>query len=76
MSGDGKAMVREAATVSLMDIEAAAGRLGVSVRYIRRLVFDQRLPYVKVGKFVRFDPVELEQWIDDRRVEAKYRTPA
>lgn len=60
----------------LVDIDWAATRLGVSVRYVRRLVFEQRLPYVKVGKFVRFDLIELEQWIDDRRVDAKHRRPA
>lgn len=61
---------------ALIDIEGAALRLGVSVRYIRRLVSEQRLPYIKVGKFVRFDVCDLESWIDDRRVEPRYRRPA
>lgn len=59
----------------MIDVGQAAARLGVSVRYVRRLVAEQRLPYVKVGKFVRFDIVDLESWIDDRRVEVKYRWP-
>ena len=46
------------------------------IRYVRRLVFEQRLPYVKIGKFIRFELAELEAWIDDRRVEAKHRRPA
>lgn len=67
---------KSAATLSpMIDVGEAAARLGVSVRYVRRLVSEQRLPYVKVGKFVRFDIVELESWIDDRRVEVKYRRP-
>ena len=51
-----------------MAVDGAAARLGVSARFVRRLVAERRIPYVKVGKFVRFDPGELEVWIDERRV--------
>jgi excisionase family DNA binding protein len=52
----------------LVDIARAAERLGVSVRYVRRLVAERRIPYVKFGHLLRFDPVELEAWIDAARV--------
>lgn len=52
----------------LLDVATAATRLGVTVRFVRRLVAERRIPYVKVGKFIRFDPAEVEQWIDDHRV--------
>lgn len=61
----------QADTVSvlrLLDVDDAAVRLGVTVRFIRRLVAERRIPYIKVGKFVRFDPADLEAWIDDHRV--------
>ncbi len=61
---------------ALLDIEQAARRLGVDVRFMRRLVFEKRLPYIKVGKFVRFEPDDIEAWIADRRIEAQYRRPA
>lgn len=54
----------------LIDIAAAAERLGVSVRYVRRLVAQRRIPYVKFGHYLRFDPVELDAWIDGARVAA------
>jgi excisionase family DNA binding protein len=53
----------------LVDIARAAERLGVSVRYVRRLVAERRIPYVKFGHLLRFDPVELEAWIDAARVD-------
>ena len=56
------------AAVSLLDVGGAAARLSVTVRFVRRLVAERRIPYVKVGKFVRFDPADLEAWIDDHRV--------
>ena len=51
----------------LVDIEWVAGRLGVKVRHVRRLVADRRIPFVKWGHLLRFDPAEIEAWIDGSR---------
>jgi excisionase family DNA binding protein len=48
--------------------EEVAERLNVSLRFIRRLCHERRVPYTKVGKFVRFDADELEAWIMTHRV--------
>lgn len=53
---------------TLIDIAGAAEQLGVSVRYLRRLVSQRRIPYVKLGHYVRFDPAEIDEWIDRARV--------
>ena len=53
----------------LLKPEEAAERLNVGLRFIRRLCHERRLPYTKVGKFVRFDADELEAWITAQRVE-------
>ena len=57
----------------LLDIEGVADVLGVSVRHVRRLVAERRIPYVKWGRFLRFDPAQIESWIDGARV-APYRS--
>ena len=54
---------------SLLDIGEAAERLGVTPRFMRRLVFERRLPYIKVGKYVRFESADLEAWLASNRVE-------
>lgn len=54
----------------LLTIGEAAERLNVSVRFIRRLVAERRLPYVKIGKYIRFDTSDLDTWINDRRIES------
>ena len=54
----------------LLDIEQLANRLGVSVRYVRRLVAERRIEYIKVGHLVRFEPQQVERWIDHSRVSA------
>jgi excisionase family DNA binding protein len=52
---------------SLVDIETVATSLGISVRQVRRFVAEGRIPYVRVGHLIRFDPAALNEWIDDRR---------
>ena len=58
---------RSSTQTELVDIEWVAKRLGVTVRHIRRLVAEKRIPIVKWGHLVRFDPQEIELWIDDAR---------
>jgi excisionase family DNA binding protein len=38
---------------TLLSVEQAAERLGTSVRFVRRLVFERRIAYVKLGRRVR-----------------------
>ena len=52
----------------LLSIEELAARLGITVRHVRRLVAEKRVPYYKVGRLVRFDPAEIAQWLESRRV--------
>jgi len=53
---------------ALVDIDGAAHRLGVPVRHVRRLVAERRIPYIKWGSRLHFDPVELDDWIEAHRV--------
>jgi len=52
---------------ALWDVAALAQRLGVSERFVRRLVHERRIPFLKIGKFVRFDPDDIADWLSDRR---------
>jgi len=51
----------------LWDVEAVARRLGVQVRHVRRLVAERRIPFIKWGHLLRFDPGEIEAWLDGAR---------
>ena len=52
----------------LLDLDGIAEHLGVSTRHVRRLVAERRIPFLKWGHLLRFDPVEIATWIDDCRV--------
>jgi excisionase family DNA binding protein len=52
----------------LMTIEEVAQHLGVTVRHVRRLVAERRIPFVKWGHLLRFDPDEIVSWLRGRHV--------
>lgn len=52
---------------TLCDIGTVASRLGVETRHVRRLVSERRIPFIKWGRLLRFDPAEVEAWLDDAR---------
>lgn len=54
---------------ALLTMDDVALRLGTSLRHVRRLVAERRIPIVKVGRLVRFDGHDLEHWVDERRVD-------
>lgn len=55
---------------ALMDIGSVAVRLGVTVRHVRRLVAERRIPHLKWGHLLRFDPAEVEEWLEEARIAA------
>lgn len=61
---------RPAEVPQLLDMATVAATMATSVRHIQRLVSERRIPYLKVGHFVRFDQSELAAWLDERRVAA------
>lgn len=54
----------------LLTVEQAAERLGTSVRFIRRLRTEGRIPVVKIGKHIRIDSADLDAFIEAGRQEA------
>ncbi len=40
-----------------------AEMLGVNERHVKRLVAERRIPYVRWGRLLRFDPSEVRTWI-------------
>jgi len=53
----------------LYDIPRVAVMLDVRESFVRRLVAQRRIPFLKIGKFIRFDPDEIGRWLDHRRAE-------
>lgn len=48
----------------LLDAAAVARRLATTERHVRRLVAERRIPFVRVGRFVRFNPTAIAEWVE------------
>ena len=59
--------------VPLLGVDDVASWLGVEAGFIRRLIAQRRIPFLKIGKYVRFDPQEVAGWIDLQRVQPECR---
>ncbi len=52
----------------LLTVEGASKWLGLEVKAIRWLIETRRIPYVRIGRRIYFDQVDLDRWIDTHRV--------
>ena len=52
-----------AQTDRLLTVEAAAERTSTSVRFMRRLVAERRIAYVKLGRHVRIPESALAEFV-------------
>lgn len=62
-------VMRAAPDKALVRVGDVAATLGVTERFVRRLVDERRIPFLKIGRFVRFDPADVAEWIEASRVE-------
>ena len=52
----------------LLDVQGVAELMGDTVRHVRRLVFERRIPYIKIGALLRFDPAAIRDWLEAQTV--------
>ncbi len=55
----------------LINVKQLSESTGLSVFTLYSWINQKRIPYVKVGRLVRFDPKKIEKWIEDKTVEEK-----
>ena len=53
----------------LYSVAEAAEYLGRSVWSVRELIWDGKLPCVKVGRRIHLDILDLDQWIERNKVK-------
>lgn len=55
----------------LLDIDELSKRLGVPKNTLYDWVAFGRIPHLKLGKLVRFDPGAIDDWLATKRVDIK-----
>jgi excisionase family DNA binding protein len=54
----------------LLTIQEAASESGLLVSFIRKMIFERAIPFIKIGRRVYLDRSELNEWIDSHKVSA------
>jgi excisionase family DNA binding protein len=54
--------------MALLTVDQAADRLGTKARFIRRLIAEKRITYIKLGGHVRIEDEVLDAFIEAGRV--------
>ena len=55
----------------LLQTDAAAAYLGIARRTLQELVQNRKVSFIKIGRSIRFDPADLDTFIESRRVRAR-----
>lgn len=55
---------------TLLTVADVAELFGVRTRFVYRLVDERRIPFIKVGRYLRFDPADVDAYLEGRRTEA------
>jgi excisionase family DNA binding protein len=79
---DHRQMFRQLADVSertadldeLLTVDETAERLKTSARFVRRLISERRIPFTKVGKYVRLYRSDVDAFVAAGRLEAMSAT--
>jgi excisionase family DNA binding protein len=66
----------EEPAMTLLTVDQAAERLATKPRFIRRLIAERRIPYIKLGSHVRIDTTDIDVFIDRGRVTPSGGTAA
>ena len=59
----------------LLNIEETASLLGLAIPTIYKAVCARKIPFIKIGGRLLFDPERIEEWINSKKVEPIERLP-
>jgi hypothetical protein len=62
---------RPAAFGKLVDAKAASQLLDVPSTWLLAQARARRIPHHRLGHYVRFDPVDLRQWLRENRIQPR-----
>lgn len=51
----------------LVKIQDIAEMYNLTESWIRSKIFQREIPFIKLGHLIRFDPVEVDKWLENKR---------
>jgi excisionase family DNA binding protein len=56
---------------NLLDVKGASELLGISIFTIHKWLGQGKIPSVRLGRRVLFDPQDLEKWVEGNKVAVR-----
>jgi excisionase family DNA binding protein len=53
----------------LISLKTLAELLCVKESWLKSMIFKRKIPFVKVGKHIRFKEDEIQKWVEDRKIQ-------
>jgi len=60
-------MMKDRKQKPLLTPDEVAAMLRIARKTVVVMAREERIPCIRIGRFVRFDPAEIDRWIDGQR---------
>ena len=60
-------MIKDRKQKQLLTPDEVADRLRIARKTVVVMAREERIPCIRIGRFVRFDPNEIDRWINSQR---------
>lgn len=57
----------------LLTLDQVCERLKLKKSFIYDMTSRSQIPHIKVGRLIRFDPDEIDKWLQNQRIKVKKR---
>ena len=56
---------------NLLNFKETASFLNIKESHLRGLIFKRKIPFLKIGRLLRFDPKKLLNWLEKQNKEVE-----
>ena len=53
----------------LLTLKEIAEQLNVKESWLKAMIFRNEIPYIKIGKHIRFGQSEIQKWVEERKIQ-------
>ena len=64
-------MSQQVVEARVLTVKQTAQYIGMSVWFVRELVYGRKVPYVLLGTKIMFDRSDLDDYLESKKVEAR-----
>ena len=59
----------------LLDISEVSDTIGVQINTLYSWIHQKKIPYIKIGRLVKFKPSDIDEWLKENSIHTKKYNP-